>query len=62
MEDVAYEDQVPRLEQFRAEHPEIEIRSPIDNQSGFWKAYRDGMILSVQHDLRWLLDHLEQVK
>lgn len=62
MEDVAYEDQVPRLEQFRAEHPEIEIKSPLENQGPFWKAYRDGMILSVQHDLRWLLDHLEQVK
>lgn len=52
-------DQVPRLERFKAEHPEIAIRTPLDSGSGVWSAARDGVVLTVQHDLRRLLDKLE---
>ena len=55
----SYMDQVPRLERFKAEHPEITIKTPLDTKSGAWVAYRDGIVLTVQHDLRWLLDKLE---
>lgn len=54
------EDQVPRLEEFRRNHPEIEIMSPYGTKSGFWKAFRDGEQLTVQVDLRRLLDKLEE--
>jgi hypothetical protein len=55
----AYMDQVPRLEQFKGEHPEITIRTPLDSGSGAWSAARDGVVLTVQYDLRRLLDKLE---
>ena len=52
-------DQVPRLQRFQADHPEIEIKSPIDTKSVWWKAVRDGEQIAVEHDLRRLLDSLE---
>ena len=55
------EDQVPRLESFKAQHPEIDVMSPDDSRTGFWKAFRDGELLTVQHDLRWLLDRLDEI-
>lgn len=54
-----YVDQVPRLEKFRIEHPEIEISNPRDTRSPFWRAHRDGELLTVQNNLRFLLDKLE---
>jgi len=39
------EDQVPRLQAFRAEHPDIEIASPADSRTGMWLAYQGGTIL-----------------
>lgn len=56
-----YEDQVPRLEKFKADHPEIEIHNPVDSHSMFWKACGDGKILAVELDLRRLLDTLERL-
>jgi hypothetical protein len=55
------DDQVPRLEQFRAAHPDIEIMSPLDARSSpWWKAYRkDGEPLATGVDLRRLLDVLD---
>lgn len=55
--DRAPADQVPRWQQFTADHPEIEIVSPAITR-GMWKAYRDGKCISVQLDLRRLLDDL----
>ncbi len=55
------EDQVPRLEAFRAEHPDIEITSPADSCTGMWSAYQRGKILVVKFGLRQLLDHLDEL-
>ena len=53
-------DQVPRLEAFKAAHPDIEIMSPLDSRAApWWKAYRDGEPLATGTDLRRLLDTLE---
>jgi hypothetical protein len=56
-----YVDQVPRLEKFRADHPDIEIASPLETNSPFWRAYRDGKQIALQNGLRWLLDKLESL-
>jgi hypothetical protein len=50
------EDQVPRLQAFRAEHPDIEIASPADSRTGMWSAYQGGKILVVKFGLCQLLD------
>jgi hypothetical protein len=55
------EDQVPRLQAFRAEHPDIEITSPADSHTGMWSAYQGGKILAVKFGLRQLLDHLDEL-
>ena len=47
------EDQVPRLQAFRAEHPDIEIASPADSRTGMWPAYQGGKILVRKWDLSW---------
>jgi len=52
-------DQVPRLEAFRAAHPDVEIMSPLDTRSLWWKAYQDGKCLAVEHELSLLLDDLD---
>lgn len=53
-------DQVPRLEAFKAAHPDVDIMSPLDSRSApWWKAYRDGEPLATGVDLRRLLDTLE---
>jgi hypothetical protein len=49
-------DQVPRLEQFRAEHPEVIILV----RGGLPKAWLGGRKIA-RHTLRDLLDELEQV-
>jgi hypothetical protein len=53
-------DQVPRLNAFRAAHPDIEITSPLESLSNFWTAYKDGVVVCVRYDLRRLLDKLEE--
>lgn len=53
-------DQVPRMERFRAEHPDIEIVSPLVLRSAFWKARRGGEVLAIELDLRRLLDTLDR--
>ena len=55
------EDQVPRLQAFRAEHPDIEIASPADSRTGMWPAYQGGKILVVKFGLRQLLDRLDEL-
>ena len=55
------EDQVPRFQAFRAEHPDIEIASPADSHTGMWSAYQGGKILVVKFGLRQLLDRLDEL-
>jgi hypothetical protein len=55
------EDQVPRLQRFREKHPEIDIMTPIDTRSAWWKAYRNGEHLCTEIDLRHLLDDLDRL-
>jgi hypothetical protein len=55
------EDQVPRLQAFRAEHLDIEIASPADSGMGMWSAYRGGKILVVKFGLCQLLDRLDEL-
>jgi hypothetical protein len=55
------EDQVPRLQVFRAEHPDIEIASPAGSRTGMWSAYQGGKILAVKFGLRALLDRLDEL-
>ena len=55
------EDQVPRLQGFRAEHPDVEINSPADSRTGMWSAYHGGQILVVKFGLRQLLDRLDEL-
>jgi hypothetical protein len=45
------QDQVPRLQAFRAEHPDIEIASPAGSRTGMWPAYQGGKILVVKFGL-----------
>jgi hypothetical protein len=49
---------VPRLQAFRAEHPDIEIASLADSGAGMWPAYQGGKILVVKFGLWQLLDRL----
>jgi hypothetical protein len=55
------EDQVPRLQMFRAEHSDIEIASPAGSHTGMWSAYQGGTILVVKFGLCQLLDHLDEL-
>jgi len=55
------EDQVPRLQAFSAEHPDIKIASPAGSRTGMGSAYQGGKILVVKFGLCQLLDHLDEV-
>ena len=55
------EDQVPRLQAFRAEHPDIDIASPAGSRTDMWPAYQGGTILVVTFGLRKLLDRLDEL-
>jgi len=48
------------MEAFRADHPEIEIMTPLDTRSVWWKALRDGEVYAVENDLRLFIDTLER--
>ena len=61
MSDPGYVDQVPRLLRFREQHPQIEIRNPVDSRSGVWSAHRDGEVLVTEYELYRLLDKLGQL-
>jgi len=52
-------EQVPRLERFRAEHPEWQVG--YDHDHHFWQALRqdDGETVAVRHLLGDLLDRLD---
>jgi hypothetical protein len=58
---VPYRDQVPRLERFRREHPEIEIVGPADPGTVRWTARQDGVVLATSFWLHSLLDQLDQL-
>jgi hypothetical protein len=52
---------MPRLQAFRAEHPDIKIASPAGSHTGMWPAYQGGTILVVRFGpcrLPGLLDEL----
>jgi hypothetical protein len=55
------QDQAPRLQAFRAEHPDIEIASPAGSRTGMWSADRGGAILVVKFGLCQLLDRLDEL-
>ena len=55
------QDQVPRLQAFRAEHPDIEIASPADSRTGMWPAYRGGKIVVVKFGLCQLPGRLDEL-
>jgi len=55
------EDQVPRLQAFRAEHPDIEIASPADSRTGMWLAYQGGKIPVVKFGLCQLPGRLDEL-
>ena len=55
------EDQVPRRQAFRAEHPDIEIASPADSRTGMWSACQGGKILVVNSACGQLLDRLDEL-
>jgi hypothetical protein len=53
-------DQVVRLEQWKARHPDVEIQNPdYPNGSQLWGARRGGEVLCSEYELRSLLDHLD---
>jgi hypothetical protein len=52
-------DQVPRLEAFKAAHPEFDIMTPLDTRSPFWKCYLNGGQVAVESRLKYFLDALE---
>ena len=51
-------DQVPRLQRFRAEHPDITITPP-GKHTALWKARKGGEVVAQHFSLRRLLDALE---
>jgi hypothetical protein len=57
-----HEDPVDRLRKFRAAHPEVDIMSPLDTRSAWWKAFLDGRQLAVEHELALLMDDLEKLE
>ena len=55
------QDQVPRLQAFRAEHLDIEIASPADSRTGIWAAYQGGKIVVVEFGLCQLPGRLDEL-
>lgn len=53
-------DQVPRLQAFRAAHPDIDIRAPRIGDP-FWTATREGARLTSGITLQRFLDNLEEL-
>lgn len=54
-------DQVVRLREFLAGHPEISVTPPHPITTGSWRAFRHGWLVSQQWQLSWLLDHLDEL-
>jgi hypothetical protein len=53
-------DQVARLEQWKARHPDVDIQNPDYPRGGqLWFARRGGEVLCSEYELRVLLDHLD---
>jgi len=53
-------DPVIPLERYRAEHPEIEISSPLDTQTGYWVARVGGERVASAPDITRLLAALSK--
>lgn len=53
-------DQVPRLQAFRAAHPDIDIRPPGRGRM-LWTASRGGSVLATGFDLKRILDQLDRL-
>jgi len=51
-------DQVPRLEAYKARHPDVDIQPP-GAQSAVWRAYREGELIAYGFTLMVFLDRLE---
>ena len=51
-------EQLPRLEQYRHEHPDVDIQPP-GAQSAVWRAFRDGDLIAYGFTLMVILDRLE---
>jgi len=51
-------DQVPRLERYRQEHPDVDIQPP-GARSTVWRAFRDGDLIAYGFTLMVFLDRLE---
>jgi hypothetical protein len=54
------EDQVPRLQRFREDHPDIEITPP-GKDTLLWKARKGGVVIAEYFNLQRLLDALEDL-
>lgn len=54
------QDQVPRLQMFRRQHPSVEIAPP-ERLSGRWVACQHGRMLASEYELIRLLDDLEEM-
>jgi hypothetical protein len=54
-------DQVPRLEKFRAEHPQIDVTAPYSKPGNYdqWVARLGVRIVVSDHNLKEVLDQLE---
>jgi hypothetical protein len=54
------EDQVVRLQAWRANHPDVEIRPPDYSRGGYlWSAHRNGLVLACDRELKALLDRCD---
>jgi hypothetical protein len=51
-------EQLPRLERYRQEHPDVDIQPP-DAYSAVWRAFRDGDLIAYGFTLMVFLDRLE---
>jgi hypothetical protein len=55
-----WEDQVPRLQRFRDDHPDITITPPGEHTL-MWKARKGDVVIAEHFSLRRLLDALEDM-
>jgi hypothetical protein len=53
-------DQVERLQAFLVAHPGITVKLPA-SPDGPWAAYRDGVVICCERELKALLDRVEWI-
>ena len=51
-------DQLRRLEQYRQEHPDVDIQPP-SAQSAVWRAFRDGELIAYGFTLMVFMERLQ---